>query len=919
MKRLTQILVALAISAVAFSGCDSVVNLEKKPEFTIGFSQCTDDRWRQVMMIQMQTEATKYPELNLIIENAHNDTQTQIDQIHKLTDRKVDLLIISPNESEPITDIAVDAYEKGIPTIIWDRKIESDKYTTFISADNYAIGRDVGNYILNHLPHGSSILEICGLKSSSPAQERHQGFIDVVNGDYRIKQLYGNWDPSVAKTRVEDLRNYSDIDLVFGHNDDMAIAAYEAVAQRDTAAARRIEFIGIDAIVGVDAIIDGRLEASFLYPPGGEFVIETAMDILRGEKVEKNYTLKSYLVDKSNAGTLKSQSDLILNYQNQITGQRKEIDAMSGSFKALRLSIMIAVILLLILALIIIYSLKVNRKMNAANRNLSEKNKEIEERTSRLITRNAKIEDETDRKLQFFTNISHEIRTPLTLILNPLDNLSAREKDPDLQRDIWITQRNAKRLLKIVNELLDFRKVENNKMTLHIKEVDIVDFTREVLNYFEAYAESEKIIYKFQSDAPSINLWIDVDKMEKVLMNLISNAFKNSKKYGDILVTISETPESALISVHDNGIGIELQEQQHIFDRFYSVPSGTQTGTGIGLHLTKEFVEMLNGKIAVDSMPGKFTTFTVELPKGREHLPKDAVIETGDTKLQKDIVLEGDNVNALLGTKYDDTVLVAEDDEDILHYLSSALSENFNVITARNGYEATKAVLENDVSIVLSDVLMPQINGFQLCHNIKKNLATSHIPVILLTALSEDNQRIYGIAEGADEYICKPFNIDYVRIKIISILKDREQVKQAFAQKLNADTILNVKVKDIPCADDIFRDKLFEILENTFEDNEVSIEQISGQLCMSRVHFFRKTKMLFGMNPTDLLRNYRLNKSAILLKDKKLSISETAYSCGYSSPNYFARCFKAKFGETPTEYTTDKTMNTNNQITTKKN
>ncbi|MBP3483039.1 MAG: substrate-binding domain-containing protein [Alistipes sp.] len=876
---------------------------EEQPVYTIGFSQCTSDMWRQIMMIQMEAEVTKYPNLRLIIKEAHNDSERQIRQIDELLDANVDLLIVSPNESEPITPVAVEAYDSGVPTIIWDRKIDSDRYTTCISADNCSIGRDVGEYVRSILPEGSAVLEIWGLQGSSPAQERHKGFVSGMDGRYRIRQIVGNWYPEVARARVEDIADYDDIDLVFGHNDEMALAAYDAIASRDSLAARRIKFIGIDAIVGVDAVIDGRLEASFLYPPGGEFVIETAMKILRGEPVDKTYTLKSSIVDRNNAVTLKAQSEQIFNYQNHINRQRRELDSISNNYAVLKHSSVILVVVLVFSLFVAVASLVVNRRIHSKNRILAKRNDEIERHTEELVLKNARIESLTNQKLQFFTNLSHEVRTPLTLILNPLDKIAKSEQDPSIRRNIWTIQRNAKHLLKIVNQILDFRKIENNKMVLQVSQIDIVPFTNEILKYFEAYAESEKIVYKFRSTIASQMLWIDADKIEQVLINLISNAFKNSRKYGIITVSITDNGSSVIIEVHDTGRGIARDAQQHIFDRFYSIDNSSSHGIGIGLHLTKEYVEMHKGCISVDSEPDKYTSFYVELLKGRNHLPSDAVYIGREGAADS---VEGAELSASVRDKLarrypDTTVLIAEDDDDIRSYLASELAENFNVIVAGDGYEATQAVIENNVSIVVSDVLMPRINGFQLCRNIKTDVATSHIPVILLTALTDDSQRIYGIAEGADEYIRKPFNIDYVKIKIIRMVEERRQMVEMFARRFNADKFLDVDVKDIPCSDDIFRDRLFDLTEAQYADSEFSIEQMSDKLCMSRVHLYRKTKSLFGMSPTDLLCSFRLKKAVQMLKNGT-TVSEAAYASGFASPTYFTKCFKKEFGCTPTEF-----------------
>ena len=892
------------IFQVAF--CIMLCSCKKESEavgesYTIGFSQCVEDMWRQITMIQMEAEAGKYPGLHLIIKTASGDTDKQIEQIYELTDAKVDLLIISPNETEPVTAAAVEAYKKGIPTIIWDRKINSDQYTTFISADNYAIGRDVGQYVLSVLPEGSSILEISGLKGSSPAIERHKGFMDVIDSKYKLTSIIGDWQAAVARARVEDIPDYSKFDLVFGQNDEMALAAYDAIYDRNPEDADRIIFLGIDAVVGIDAIIDGRLDASFLYPPGGEFVIETAMKILKGESVDKQYILKSSRIDVSNALTLKSQSGQILNYQSRINEQKKKLDNISNSYYMLRIATWLGILVLFVLTILAILIISNNRRLTIRNKELELKRIQTEKITDELVAKNAEIENLANQKLQFFTNLSHEVRTPLTLILNPLDKMAKKEKDPQLKSDIWTLQRNAKHLLKIVNQILDFRKIENNKMVLNVQEMDIVSFTEEIVKYFETFAQSEKIVYKFRSEIKSQMLWFDVDKLEQVLINLISNAFKNSKKYGIITISIADNGDSITIEVHDTGKGMDLHTQQHVFDRFYSLGNPENHGIGIGLHLCKEYVSLHNGSLTLESELGKYTSFYVTLKKGKEHLPPE--IQFVKPEENEDFCSETDEgaVRDLLSLRYDATVLIAEDDEDIRNYLYEELSENFKVIAVSDGFSAIKMLQEEDISIVLSDVLMPNINGFQLCKEIKKNVATSHIPVVLLTALVDDNQQIYGIAEGADEYIRKPFNVNLVKVKLIRILEQIKSAQQYFAQRFEKDKVFELK-NDEQGENDEFKDQLVSLMEENYQNSEWGIDQISTSLCLSRVQFYRKVKAITGLTPVDLLRSYRLSKSVELLKTKQLTVSEIAYECGFSSPSYFTRCFKDKFGVSPSEY-----------------
>lgn len=894
----------LAILGILLLCCSCAETEHKPAQYKIGVSQCANDMWRQITMIQMEAEVTKHPDITLISKIAYNNTQEQVKQIRELIDEGVNLLIVSPNEQiESITEITAEAYRKGIPTVIWDRKIDSDEYSTFISADNYEIGTAVGRYISANLAPGSTILEISGLESSSPARERHQGFIDAIQGKgYVVRSIDGNWIPDVARARVEDIGLFEDIDLVFGHNDDMTIAAYEVISKYSQEDADRIKFIGIDAIVGIDAVIDGRLDASFLYPPGGDFVVKTAIKLLKGEQVEKNYVLKSSLVDASNASTLKAQSEQMLEYQKHINTQKKELEDIRNNHAMMAHFLFILIMGCIILLTIVVMSLVTTRKIMRKNRALLRKNEEVEQKTNDLIAQNIQIELLSNQKLQFFTNISHEIRTPLTLILNPLDKIEKAVKDPLIQKDVRTLRHNARHLLKIVNQLLDFRKIENNKKTLSVQETDLISFISEIVRYFETYAQSEKIVYSFNSDIKQLMLWIDRTKMEQVFINLISNAFKHSKKYGVITISVTEDENKAIVEVHDTGTGMDENTLQHIFDRFYSVGNTQNHGIGIGLHLSKEYAELHSGKLYAKSQLGSFSSFYVEIPKGKDYLPEDTLFV--DASMVEDAMITNDEaVKEILARKYDDVVLIAEDDADIRTYLQEELSENFNTLVASNGYEATQLLLDNNVSVVLSDVLMPHINGYQLCREVKTNIATSHIPVILLTALTDESQMVHGVAEGADEYIRKPFNINYIKIKIINILEERRQLKEAFAREFNADKILDVEVKDIPCADDIFRDNLMDYMENNFENSEVGVDEMSSALGLSRVHLYRKTKSSFGLSPTDLLKKFRLRKAALLLKkDAGLSVSEVAYMTGFSSPAYFTRCFKEMFGVPPTAY-----------------
>lgn len=351
-------------------------------EIVIGFSQCCSDVFREAMLFDMQIESANYPNVRLVVRNADYDNELQRQQVAELTRSAdpVDVLIVSPNEAEPLTDVTVDAYLRGIPTIILDRMINSDQYSVAIGADNYQIGRTAGRYIRQHLPPGSRILEIWGIPGSTPAVERHNGLLSTLGDSYRVNSVHGEWQPNIAAERIARLESYDDIDCIFAHNDVMALAAREAIMRRDSISGRRIRYLGIDATygVGLEAIVDGRLDASFLYPTGGATAIRKAVELLQGVPVEKNVRLNTATIDRSNAQTLIAQAQQMEDYQRRINRQREELNALSVRFDYLQNSSLAIFCLTALLIPILIYALYANRKIRQKNRELHETNAQIE-------------------------------------------------------------------------------------------------------------------------------------------------------------------------------------------------------------------------------------------------------------------------------------------------------------------------------------------------------------------------------------------------------------------------------------------------------------------------------------------------------------------------------------------------------------
>lgn len=898
---------ALLICLLVF--CLSCKTDPKRKKYVIGVSQCTlESSWRQSMLLDMKVQASEYPDVSLLIEDAADSSLLQVEQIRSLIRRQVDLLIISANEAEPVTPVAVEAYRAGIPTIIVDRKISSDEYTTYIGGNNYEIGRQAGLFVNNQVKEKHpTVLEIWGLSGSSPAQERHRGFMDVLNSRFKVRNLLGKWKPETVDREIAKIDSLEEIDVVFAHNDGMAMAARKAIEKRYPGLADQIRFIGVDAISGHDsgleAVMQGKLAASILYPTGGSLAIRVARLILNGEDVSREYMLSSALIDKNNARTLFIQSEQMVDYQHQIEQQRKTLDSMLSKYTFLQNSFGIILLLMGLLLLSALYVIHVNRAVRRKNRELKRTNLQVQQQKEELAEANRYIEKSTAQKLQFFTNITHEIKTPLTLILGPLGKLSkeAPEGSP-IADDIRIIRKNAERLKRVVGQLLDFRKIESNKMNMRVGEVDMVAFVADVKSCFDAMAAAKQIHFTFEHDCPSVALWVDKDKLEKILANLLSNAFKFTLDGGAILIRLRDKGDQVELSVEDNGKGIPPENIASVFDRFFTSDQNYVTGTGIGLHLTREFVYMHKGTIHVTSVPNKSTVFTVSLLKGKSHFDESCTFDSSVTELSSGVAnLNTDELQDILNRTYDYTVLIVEDDLDIQHYLQKELQHNFHVLVADNGVKALEVLMNEEVSMVVSDVMMPEMNGFDLCRKIKSDIVLSHLPVMLLTALSDDKQQMYGIAGGADVYVQKPFNIEVVKLRIIKLLEDRARLREAYVRDASSPAV-TVKEEKVESLDELFMNRFLKLIEESYVDPDFSIEKGSEKLGMSRVHLYRKVKELAGVTPTDFLRNYRLKKAAALLRKKVGNVNEVAYATGFGSPAYFSKCFKAAYHITPTEY-----------------
>lgn len=888
--------------------------------FHIGFSQCFDkDLWRQTMNQEMQVEASLYSNIKLTILNADGINKKQNIQIQQLINMGVDLLIISPNESEPITKIAEEAYSKGMPTIIIDRKINSDNYTAFIGANNFEIGKNVAEYLgALFAKQNKDILEIRGLDKSSPGHDRHEGFMNELKNypNLKIKEsIEGEWLPEIAGALANAEFKEDTFDIVFAHNDVMALGARKFVPEQ---LLPQVFFVGVDALpsLGIKKVFEKELQASFIYPTGGNLAIELAIHILNNEPYEKINELETSVVDQSNVKVIQLQQKLVLSQQSTINRQIGKIKVQSQDYNDQRTLLhvtLISLFLLVVAALwLAFYFIRINKK----NSELAEKNdaigrqkKQLEEKNNHILKMNEKVEEATQAKLTFFTNISHELRTPLTLILAPVNTMMSQVKQfnlpSSLNYNLNLIHRNTDRLLRMINQLMDFRKVELGKARLSVNKVNIVDECEDIYQSFMPLAQQKNINFYFEKEETRCDVWIDIDKIDKVIFNLLSNAFKFTPTKGVIVVRIkTNQPEKVIIEVSDNGPGFLDNKTNDIFEGFYQQSGHRSMGTGIGLSLSKGFMELHKGTLELSKSDSKGSIFSISIPKGKNHLSAEQIIPVREESRTPDYsVKRVSKSEAPLLTDdshKESTVLVVEDDMELKEYLIHLLNEFFFVKSAENGKQALEQIELEHPDIIITDIMMPEMDGLEMTRRIKSGLDTCHLPLIMLTAKSAHEQKVEGIETGADAYVEKPFTPDYLLVRIRKLLESRK-----ILQEYHKNNLVNpemVKQSHHNPLDKKFLSNLVQIVESNYSDARFSVKECGNQLGLSRIHLYRKVKALSGYTPSEFINKYRLRKSKDFLVKQNSNINGVALDVGFSSAAYFSKKFREEFGVTPSQF-----------------
>ncbi|NQZ76762.1 MAG: response regulator, partial [Ekhidna sp.] len=521
----------------------------------------------------------------------------------------------------------------------------------------------------------------------------------------------------------------------------------------------------------------------------------------------------------------------------------------------------------------------------------------------------------SNAKLKFFTNISHELRTPLTLIMSPIsDILNKKSLDSEVRERLNYVDKNAKKLFDLINQLLDFRKADQGQLKLRVAQGNFIKFLQEIFLTFKGYAEAEGVEYGFHTSSDQITLAYDRDKMEVVICNLLSNAFKFLDKNGAVQISVSEDEQNCYISVIDNGKGISEENVAKIFDRFYQI-KGTQSssviGSGIGLSLSKKIVTLHSGDIEVRSQLGKGTSFIVTLPKGVDHFQPEDMIEgfedsesiagydkgtsTVETGIElADLSIDDGKIN----------ILVVDDNLDIRNYLESIFDkEGYNVLKAENGLEGKDLALEQVPDIIISDVMMPEMDGLELCRILKEDLRTSHIPIILLTARTSKVYEIEGLDHGADDYVTKPFDASVIRSRVASQVENRKKVRSYLINKIRFEPNAVHRAVD---KEEQFIHDVSAIIEGSIQDTDFSIEALADELCMSQSTLYRKIKSLTGFSIAGFVRSIRLKKSAEILIAEDIKLSAVAYSVGFNDYKYFKKTFTEQFGLSPRDYRQNK-------------
>lgn len=855
---------------------------ENKPKLYIGVSQCIDDLWRRQLIEEMKTEAQLNSDyqIELKILNANNNVKKQEKDVETLINSEINVLIISANQELAVNNSIKKAKEKNIPVIILDRKISSSEGAYFIGADNYKMGKlcamEVSGY-LNGKKQKNNILEIHGTKNTTPEIDRTLGFSETLDKNkilYQKTDIYADWKEEVAYQKTDSLFLIDkNINIVFTHSDLMGKGVYKAMQKHHL----KIPIFSIDALrlpgSGMDMVKNGEFYSSVYNPTNGDKAIQYAVDLFKKKPVPRYSIFDVYVVDASNVENLYLQSKIISEQNKKIKNQiirLNDIYQLIEQKNILLILSFIGILLVFSIALFVYYTLVEKQKtiklIEKKQYIITSQNEKISKQHTQALAMIKKLEELSEIKSNIFRGISHEFNTNLTLMRLYLSDEKMNEK---LKKNHL--QVIYEKLKNLSHEAIDFQNIENTHYKANLSYGNIGGFIKKICDIFALKATEKKLslTYNYQK----INCEFDKVIVEKILDNLISNAIKYTEQ-GKIEVNVKEENQLIKIIVEDTGIGIEKNRQNKLFVSTESKPTQNQDiSYGIGLSFCKELALTHNGILEVQSQEGKGSVFTFTFPK------KQTQDNNIQTNTKKDIP----------------TILIVEDNVQLRNYLVQTLNLNYNVLTSENGQEGYNKALNESPDIIISDILMPEMDGITFCQKIKNNVQTLSIPFVMLTAVGEANTMAKAFDFGADAYLTKPFNAMILHAQIKNLLNKKNKIK-ALIDSDNLDT----QAADFENEEKTFLNKLTQyILDNI--DEELSVEQLAKYIGYSRSNLYRKIKEIKKETPVEFIRNIRLDYALKMLHYTKHSVSEISYKSGFMDSKYFTKCFVKRFKIYPSE------------------
>ena len=900
-----------------FQACQSGDHTEK---YTIAFSQCIgNDSWRQTMLEEMKRELSFYPNVQFIYRDAQGNNEKQIAQIRELLTSKIDLLIVSPNEAEPVTPIVDSVFRLKIPVIVTDRKTSSGLYNAYVGADNLAIGKLAGQFISATIHGEGQIGIITGLPGTSASIERKKGLIRGIDsaGTTRIDiEINSDWTKNTAyeqaKKQIDRLKKQ---DAIFAFNDQMAFGTIQALKE---AGINNKKVIGVDALSGtgngLENIANGTLYASMFYPTGGTEAVRTAISILEQKPYIRENILKTLVINKENASLMILQSNKIKEQQKDIDKRQDLIVRQYKIYNSQKTTLRIVLTSLIITVIFGAISIVVIRNNRKKNKLLNEQNHEILSQQEQIIDMNQQIRNAAEEQRRFFTNVSHEFKTPLTLIMGPLEELEKEKMlSPTGKDHLLYIKRNTQKLQDLIRDLIDIHRIDKSKLKLQAEAIQINNFIQQIVSNFKPFAKKRGISLSYVNKTSHQEIWVDKHLMEHALSNLLSNAFKYTQKGGGINFVIEENTfgDYFHIKIIDNGAGIAANDMDQIFDTFYQ-GENHQLGSGIGLAYVKQIVDLHHGQITASSKKGAGSAFTLRLPVGDHHLSTEEKKngEHTSSNIDYEQIIMPENIdeyeseNVSFCSERASTILIVEDHAEIRSFLKEILAPTYNIVFATSYAEALKKLESNYPDLIVSDIMLPDETGIELLKSIKSSLRFNQIPVLLLSAVDTEESKIEGMRHLADGYLTKPFKVDHLRAVITNLIASRLLLKEHYLS-INRTNNSQIESQQHTAQDKRFIQNLTLIIEGHLGNKNLSIEDIAKELKLSRVQLYRKTKALLNCSVNDFLLQRRLTKSQHLLLEG-LQINEVAEKVGFSSGTYFTAAFRKYFGITPSVYRKDK-------------